>query len=438
MSRVRRAGAAAFVLLAVAGPFLLSGPASAAPGPASAPEYWFDQWQVPSLWQQGARGGGITIAVVDTGVNGAIPQLAGKLVTGTDFNSGGDGTVDRDDARLGHGTAMASIMVASQGPFGIEGLAPDAKVMPIAINLDDTQYQGEGGDEVPEAIDWAVDHGAKIVNLSLGLSETPRNGQLTCEPDKQEAIFNALRKGVIVVAASGNDGPDKNQLQTPAACLGVISVGAVDSTGTVASFSARHPYLTVTAPGVDVASFGKQPGMAWSGDGTSQAAALTSAALALVWSKFPALTAEQITSRLMATLDSPHSPADPAYGYGRVDPYTAITSAVPANASNPVDEAAEPFLRREDALASPPAIPKPKLPAAATAPAHRPARSGQAWLGDARVQAGAKLAAAGLFVLVLVGGTGLSGYRRRHASTPAEPAPVSPPLLQPPGGEPLG
>lgn len=411
---------------AVLGPVLTTtAPAAAAPGPPGAAEYWFDQWNVNQLWQQGARGQNITIAEVDTGVNAALPQLAGRLLPGHDFNTGGAATVDRDDDRLGHGSAMASIMVGAPGPFGVTGLAPAARVMPLAISLNDTQFAGQGGDQVPAAITWAVDHGAKIINLSLGLDRDPHPGELTCEADKQAAIFRALRKGVIVVASSGNDGPTTNTRATPAACLGVVSVGAVDSSGTVAPFSSRHPYLAVTAPGVDIASLGKQPGVAWDGDGTSQAAALTSASLALIWSKFPKLTGAQITSRLMATLDAKRAQADPAYGYGRINPYRAITASVPATATNPVDAAAAPFIRRADGLAGTRALPRPKLPAAAPIPDRHPGRSARPWLDDERVQLGARAGAIGLFVFLVVGGLGLVGGRQRRRARRAVPAGVT-------------
>ena len=194
----------------------------------------------------------------------------------------------------------------------------------------------------------------------------------------------------------------------------------------VAPFSSRHPYLAVTAPGVDVASLGKQPGVAWRGDGTSQAAALTSAALALVWSKFPKLTGAQITSRLMATLAGKRVRADPAYGYGRIDPYRAITSSVPATAPNPVDAAAAPFIRRADALSITGTPPRPKLPAAPALPDRTPVRAARPWLEDTRVQYGARAGAIGLFVLVSVGGLGLYGRRRRRVRPEPTPA-VAPP-----------
>ena len=96
-------------------------PAAATPGPAHAPEYWFDSWHVPALWQSGADGRGITIAEIDTGVNAALPELTGRILPGIDYGAGGNGQIDREIEPFGHGTAMASIMVARSGLFGIEG-----------------------------------------------------------------------------------------------------------------------------------------------------------------------------------------------------------------------------------------------------------------------------------------------------------------------------
>ena len=97
-------------LLMIAVP-IAAPPAAAAPGPASAPMWWFDHWNVPALRAQGATGAGITIAVVDTGIQASIPELAGKVISGADFTGrGGDGRVDYDRENFGHGTAMASLL----------------------------------------------------------------------------------------------------------------------------------------------------------------------------------------------------------------------------------------------------------------------------------------------------------------------------------------
>ncbi|HVU91200.1 MAG TPA: S8 family serine peptidase, partial [Jatrophihabitans sp.] len=318
-------------------------PLATTPGPPSAPEYWFDNWRVPALWAGGARGQGVTIAEIDTGVNAELPELAGRVLKGKDFGAGGDGRVDREVDRFGHGTAMASIMVARPGLFGITGLAPAAKVLPVAVPLRGTTDSGRP-DRLADAIRWSADSGAKIISMSLGGKRSPRYDTQPCSPDEQAAIYHALSKGALVLAAVGNTGPSRNAVEDPGVCLGVVAVGAVDASGTVARFSTRQPYLTFVAPGVRVPSLGRVAGQAYSGNGTSQATAIASAVAALVWSKYPRLTAAQVLSRLLATLDDRRRTPSPAYGYGRLDAYRAVTADVRASTTNPVYAAVTPFL----------------------------------------------------------------------------------------------
>jgi subtilisin family serine protease len=422
---------AAAALLAFAVAFGCAVPAGATPGPDNAPEYWFDSWKVEQLWSSGARGQGIVIGEIDTGVNAKLPQLAGKVLKGHDFgDSGGDGRTDRDLDTFGHGTAMASIMVARPGPFDITGLAPAAKILPVAVPLIGTS-DAAPDDQLPTAIRWAVDHGAKIINMSLGGKRSPREDIRSCPADEQDAIFYALRKGVILVAAVGNAGPKRNTVEEPAVCLGVISVGAVDESGSVADFSSRQPYLTVTAPGVNVPSLGRIAGEGFSGDGSSQASAIVSAVLALTWSKHRTLPARQVVTRLLNTLDDARRPADSAYGYGLVDGYRAVTANVPTDAPNPVYDNAAPFIARERAFAT-------KL----TVPPH-PARgqlgigeysvSKPSWYTEPRVLGGLAAAAAGLLALVLLLVLGGRAARRRPtlAPVPQEYGRSGPPPYQP-------
>jgi len=325
-------------------------PAYAAPGPPDAPEYWFDTWHLGQLWQGGARGQGITIAEVDTGVNASLPELRGRVLPGKDFGRGGDGRVDRDVDEFGHGTAMASIMVGRKGLLGITGIAPDAKILPIAVPLTGT-VDAAPDDHLAEAIRWAVDHGGEVLSMSLGAARDPGTVAGPCPAAEQAAVNYALGKGAVLLAAAGNKGQSTNAVEEPGVCLGVISVGAVDANAMVARFSSRHPYLTLAAPGVGIASLGRVRGSAYSGDGTSQATAIASAVVALVWSKYPKLTGRQLVTRVLATLDR-HTPRrDPGYGLGIIDAYRAVTRPVPASAANPVYTAAEPFLARDRAFA---------------------------------------------------------------------------------------
>jgi subtilisin family serine protease len=339
-------------------------PASATPGPSMAPEYWFDNWQINQLWDQGVRGQGVRIAEIDTGVNAALPALSGRVVPGKDFGAGGDGRIDREVQEFGHGTAMASIMVGRESTLGITGLAPDAQVMPIALPLKGTT-DFEPDDHLASAITWATDHGANVISMSLGGTRSPSDSPDPCPDDEQAAVYYALSKGVVLLAAAGNRGPSDNAVEEPGVCLGVLAVGATDAGGTVASFSSRHPYLALTAPGVNIPSLSRVPDVAYSGNGTSQATAITAAVIALVWSKYPKDTGRQIVTRILATLDQHTATPSTSYGYGRLDAYQAVTEAVPANAPNPVYAAADPFAARYQAVTK---SARPKAPGPAAPP----------------------------------------------------------------------
>lgn len=423
MRRLRSvvAGAAAALLLGA----VAAGPAAATPGPANAPEYWFDSWKLEQLWAGGARGQGITIAEIDTGVNASLPELSGKVRPGRDFGSdGGNGQVDREVNEFGHGTAMASIMVGRPGLLGITGIAPDSPLLPIAVPLTGTT-DAAGDDHLAQAIRWAADHGGKVISMSLGGTRDPRRDKVPCPAAEQEAVYHALSKGAVLLAAAGNNGQDTggdaNAVEEPGVCLGVVSVGAVDITGTAAPFSSRHRYLTMTAPGVNIPSLSRVPGSAYAGNGTSQATAIASAVFALVWSKYPKLTNRQLVARVLATLDGRRAERDPAYGYGSIDAYRAVTADVPLDAPNPVFDAARPFLDRYRAFARASTAAAPP-PAAAKASADL----GDVRIGSAprlfvpRVLAGLGTAAAGLLALIVLGVVGL----RRRGAGPEEPQPV--------------
>jgi subtilisin family serine protease len=254
--------------------------------------------------------------------------------------------------------------------------------------------------------------------MSLGGKRTPSEDPRACPDDEQRAIYHALRKGALVIAAVGNTGPTPNTVEDPGVCLGVLSVGAVDRNGQVATFSGRVPYLSLSAPGVNVPSLGRIAGQAFAGDGSSQATALTSAVAALVWSAHRDLDARAVATRLLATLDDARRAPSPDYGYGLLNAYRAVTADVPAGAANPVYDRVEPFLRRADVLRRP--LPPPP-PAAGTdsvslgsyAVGSRPWLTWQAKLGIA-------LGALGLLVAA---GSGW-GLRRRAPTRRPHPGPV--------------
>jgi subtilisin family serine protease len=337
---------------------LLPAPAVAAPGPAMAPQWWFDTWKVHALWAAGADGRGITVAVIDSGVQADIPELRGKVLPGADFiGNGSDGRIDYDSGEFSHGTAMASLIAASRGFAGIEGTAPRARILPVAVPLVSVVRRGEPPkDSTARSIRYAADHGARIISMSLGGPRFERRHELACPKGIQDAVLHAIGKGALVVAASGNSADAGSPVEEPGVCLGVLSVGAVDAQSQVTDFSSRHRYLSVTAPGRRIATLSREAGTAFVESGTSHATAITSAALALVWSKYPRESARQILTRVLATaVDRGPKGRDPDYGLGVIDPAAAI-AASPAVAAgpNPVLDPAAPLLALARARAKPP------------------------------------------------------------------------------------
>src|SRR5439155_26791073 len=132
-------------------------------------------------------------------------------------------------------------MVAHPILLGITGLAPEARILPVAVPLRGTNdAPASGNDRLAEAITWAADHGGKILSMSLGGTRDPDHDNVPCPADEQKAITHAISKGAIVVASAGNSGKNGSPVEEPGVCLGVISVGAVDKNNAVPACASRH------------------------------------------------------------------------------------------------------------------------------------------------------------------------------------------------------
>ncbi|MFJ8930905.1 MULTISPECIES: type VII secretion-associated serine protease mycosin [unclassified Streptomyces] len=291
------------------------------------------QWGLTALhtdeaWET-TRGKGVTVAVLDTGVDDEHPDLKGSVLSGKDLVGFGAGRGDRPWAR--HGTAMAGI-IAGHGHGkddgdGVMGVAPEAKILPVRVILEDgdpsrAKARESRGNALSEGIRWAADHGADVINLSLG------DDSNTAHPEASEdaAVQYALKKGVSVVASAGNGGEQGDHASYPAAYPGVITATAVDSTGARASFSTRRWYASVAAPGrgIVTADPDRKYYSAW---GTSAASAFVSGAVALVRGAHPGLSPAQIKKLMEDTADDPPSGGrDDSRGFGLVDPAAAITA----------------------------------------------------------------------------------------------------------------
>jgi type VII secretion-associated serine protease mycosin len=317
----------------LAGALGLCGGLLAAP-PASADAIRQGEWALQALhaetaWQT-TRGAGVTVAVVDTGVDGSHPDLRGQVLAGKDMVGFGAHRGDTSWAR--HGTSMAGIIAGhGHGPGGqdgVTGIAPAAKILPVRVILDDGDPQRKRarstrGSALPEGIRWAADHGADVINLSLGDDSKSSHP----EPAEDSAIQYALRKGVVVVASAGNGGKQGDRASYPAAYPGVISVTAVDKYGRRGDFSTKRWYASVAAPGVDVV-IADPDRRYYEGWGTSAAAAYVSGSVALIRAAHPKLSPAQIKRLLETTArDAPPGGRDDALGFGIVDPAAALTAA---------------------------------------------------------------------------------------------------------------
>ncbi|MGX1473272.1 UNVERIFIED_CONTAM: type VII secretion-associated serine protease mycosin [Streptomyces canus] len=292
------------------------------------------QWALEAMHTQEAwqttKGAGVTVAVLDTGVENDHPDLVGNVLTGKDMIGFGAVRGQRPWAR--HGTAMAGI-IAGHGHGvgngdGVMGIAPEAKILPVRVILEDgdparSRARNTRGNALAEGIRWAADHGADVINLSLGDDSASAHP----EAGEDDAVQYALGKGAVVVASAGNGGEKGDHISYPAAYPGVIAATAVDKFGTRASFSTRRWYATVAAPGDDVV-IADPDHKYYEGWGTSAASAFVSGAVALVKAAHPDLTPAQIKKLLKDTArNAPSGGRDDSRGFGFVDPAAALKAA---------------------------------------------------------------------------------------------------------------
>ncbi|RSN08298.1 type VII secretion-associated serine protease mycosin [Streptomyces sp. WAC 01325] len=322
-----------------AGVVALTGALLLANAPTASADYVRDQqwalnaFAVEDVWAE-SQGQGVTVAVVDSGVDANHADLAGQVLKGKDFTNGGNAQEDR----LGHGTSMASI-IAGRGhgagnSSGMMGLAPKAKILPLRTLQ--TEEDANRDETWAAAVRYAVDQGAKVINLSIG-----NDGGKTLS-DGRAAIAYAQDRDVVVVASAGNDG--SIAVEEPAALPGVVAVGAIDEKANRWDGSNTGKGLALMAPGVKVLAADTTRSQQYSlSTGTSDATAYVSAAAALVRSKYPDLSAGQVINRLIKSATFAHHKGlkapDEEYGYGIVRPYSALTMDIPAGPkSNPLGQ----------------------------------------------------------------------------------------------------
>jgi hypothetical protein len=337
-SSARWVGRGMAVIATVAGlvlPLAAASPASA-DQVRDAQQWVLDALNVPSAWQV-SQGRGVLVAVIDSGVNPGVSDLAGSVTSGPDLT--GVGTPVTNPSWGMHGTWMASLIAGhghGRGELdGIRGVAPQARILSIRVITDRTdpgywRYRSErpsrGQHELAEAIRYAVSHGAGVISMSLGY-DAP---SLVV----RAALQDALNHNVVVVASAGNSGTAQTArgeghapYSFPADYLGVLGVAAVNRAGLPAYFSSENLSVQVAAPGVNVPSQGRD-GRYWLVSGTSPACALTAGVAALIKSRYPTLTAAQIRHAIASAAQ--HRPAagyDDQVGFGTVDAVAALSAA---------------------------------------------------------------------------------------------------------------
>ena len=298
-------------------------------------QWVLDMLRVETAWSV-TQGSGVTVAVIDSGVNPDVSDLAGSVITGPDYTGV---TTSPASGNWGvHGTWMASLIAGhghDGGLSGVVGIAPEARILSIRV-IPDRQDPHYGKYErepetviqqsLADGIAYAVAHGARVISMSIGYSAP--SGLVRQELQK------AYDRGVVVIASAGNSGGPADSSRGgeapesfPANYPGVISVGAVKSTGAVAGFSSDNLSVQVAAPGVLVPAQGRD-GQYWYVSGTSPACALVAGVAALIESRYPGLAPDLVASALTSTTtDRPPGGYDSQVGFGIVDAAAALAKA---------------------------------------------------------------------------------------------------------------
>lgn len=349
---------ALLVLLAGAFAVLTLSGASAAPvpddasDPVRAAEYWLDSSGIRQAWQT-SRGAGVRIAVIDTGV-GHAPELDGAVVDGTDVSGVGssDGRTPVGSVDSNHGSWVASLAAArgTAAGTGMIGVAPEAEILAISVGFGTTSTVPFTS-QIAQAIRWAVDHGAGVINLSF------TTNTLDWDQSWDDAFEYAFDHDVVVVVAAGNRGSGTTRVGAPATIPGVLTVAGVDPTGK-ASVEASTQGITigVSAPSeqlLGVSADGRL--VTWSG--TSGAAPIVAGIAALVRSAHPELDANNVIERIIRTAHPAAAATkvpDNTYGYGLVDAAAAVSASVPTVTQNPMGSLAEWIRIYRRATAAPP------------------------------------------------------------------------------------
>ncbi|GAA3448681.1 hypothetical protein GCM10018962_05140 [Dactylosporangium matsuzakiense] len=379
-----------------------------------------EQWQLGALDARDAwkvsTGKGVIVAVIDSGVDASHPDLEGQVLPGVDLVDPGAGDLGQVDP-VGHGTTVAALIAGSnQDSSGAEGIAPGAKILPIRVLDKANKYDDPG--VIAQAVRWAVDHKAAVINLSLG-------GAL-----RSEAIAGALQYAaahdVVVVACTGNIATDTSihQVWYPAREPGVVAVAGLgaqakaksrdagaQSADLLWSGSLTGPETVLAAPAVNLT--GAKPGGGyWQVQGTSFAAPLVAGAASLVRARFPRMSAANVINRLIGTAkDLGPKGRDDRFGYGEVDPVAALRTELGEVGENPLTAEAEP-VQADPTPVEGPMRPGGAAPMPSSSSADR--ELAQRLAGDGREELSAVAGLTAMLLILMAGAAGVLVHNNRR------------------------
>ncbi|TXS57194.1 S8 family serine peptidase [Streptomyces sp. t39] len=394
----------------------LAGTAPAAHAADAQSNQWYlDAMNAEEIWKS-TTGQGITVAVIDTGVDPSTTSLKGQVLKGWDA---AEAEGDETDDYTGHGTTVAELIAGTGAGGGIKGLAPGAKVIPYRVS--DTELQDEqkvNAFDMREAIRAAADSDAQIINVSMATDFY--NSEI------RKAVEYAQAKGKLLFAGTGNNADKVNKIQYPAGYAAAVAVGATGKDGKVAPYSTHGDFVDIAAPGTGVPQWCDKNLRSYCvAKGTSYATAIASASAALIWSKNPDWTANQVLRVMFESAgrgeDWKEGTVSNYLGHGIVRPGAHINRGV----GEPGDPGISPLTNTKvgggtgtaggDASS---ATPDPSAPASSQAPAEEP--------GDDAVVAGSSTESddsglpvwaigAAAAVVVLAGGAFAVVRKRRSA-----------------------
>ena len=313
-------------------------PQAASADPVRDRQYWLNDYGFTKAWEQ-SQGAGIKVAVIDTGIDASHPALQGVVVGGTDVSGIGspDGLTPIGQNSY-HGTMVASLIAGRGNPedngAGILGTAPKAQLLSVSM-----AFGVEGVDtdsQIAEGVIWAVDNGARVINLSL-----TRNS-VSWPKSWDEAFLYAFENDVVIVAAVGNRLDGTEEVSAPATIPGVIAVAGVDKNSNASELSSTSGFtIGVTAPSEElVAAYPGGEYRIWSG--TSGAAPIVSGMVALIRSMYPEMDAANVVNRVIqSATKNGFENYSSAYGYGLIDAEAALNIELPIVQDNPLGSLSE-------------------------------------------------------------------------------------------------